>query len=595
MGFSYRSQALTTSHLERGLAFVVLAGKKLGLWNIYRHQDHREVGSARLPRVVLRPLSPRPPSLAPRLLALTGGALALGVSLFVARPTTASETKSGSSPSDGPKPEPSQRIYADAFLTWIYQTPTRELTPIGYIRGGDSVALRADGATPAGTRVKRGCGRGWYAVAPVGYVCLDHTASLGPTRYSESMQSLRATPGAYPFDYALSMGTPTYRRMPTPSEWERRERIFGEAKSRALPPHWRGHEELVSDLKPTSEAPFSFLDQGGSVSHAQETRLLRRDAPFGSMLAFRGAFESDGRQFLQSADGTILPTDRVRIFTRSKFKGIELSGGDARLPLGWPRKKTRLYTLKSTPACAIDGSGTKTQALVESDVPAGKLATKAAQLPQECLIPTESYGAPRQRLGLTGRAADVSGTRFFEIRTEGEGPSQWAPSRYLFIAEKQTLRAAEGTSMKWIHFSIGQGTLVTYEGETPTFATLASPGIGGVPAPGADPLSTRTTPVGTYRIQFKHRTDDMSPEQTEDRSFWIADVPHAMYFKQPFAIHVAYWHESFGEPMSGGCINVSPLDGERLFAFSDPPLPPDWYGVGASRALGYGTTLVIHR
>src|SRR5690606_32607400 len=117
-----------------------------------------------------------------------------------------------------------------------------------------------------------------------------------------------------------------------------------------------------------------------------------------------------------------------------------------------------------------------------------------------------------------------------------------------------------GTDIKWIHFSIGQGTLVTYEGSRPLFATLASPGIGGVPGPGADPLSTRTTPVGTYRIQFKHRTDDMSPEQTENRSYWIADVPYAMYFKQPFAIHVAYWHESFGEPMSGGCINVSPKD-----------------------------------
>src|SRR5690606_34122452 len=123
----------------------------------------------------------------------------------------------------------------------------------------------------------------------------------------------------------------------------------------------------------------------------------------------------------------------------------------------------------------------------------------------------------------------------------------------------------------------------------------ASPGIGGVPARGADPLSTRTTPVGTYRIQFKHWTDDMSPEQTEHRDFWIADVPFAMYFKQPFAIHVAYWHESFGEPMSGGCINVSPKDGARLFAFSVPPLPAGWYGVGASKTFGYGTTVVIDR
>jgi hypothetical protein len=87
----------------------------------------------------------------------------------------------------------------------------------------------------------------------------------------------------------------------------------------------------------------------------------------------------------------------------------------------------------------------------------------------------------------------------------------------------------------------------------------------------------------------------MSPEQTEDRSYWIADVPYAMYFKQPFAIHVAYWHESFGEPMSGGCINVSPRDGEYLLSFADPQLPEGGYGVAASSAFGAGTTVVIDR
>jgi hypothetical protein len=199
-------------------------------------------------------------------------------------------------------------------------------------------------------------------------------------------------------------------------------------------------------------------------------------------------------------------------------------------------------------------------------------------------------------LRLSGLAVDIAGTRFAQLSDKLEGQRHFIPTRYLFLAEGRERAALDaGSNAKWIHFTIGQGTLVTYRGRTPIFATLASPGIGGVPAPGADPLSTRTTPVGTYRIQFKHRSDDMSPEQTEDRSYWIADVPFAMYFKQPFAIHVAYWHETFGEPMSGGCINVSPKDGERLFGFADPPVPADWYGVGASKEFGFGTTIVIDR
>jgi lipoprotein-anchoring transpeptidase ErfK/SrfK len=169
----------------------------------------------------------------------------------------------------------------------------------------------------------------------------------------------------------------------------------------------------------------------------------------------------------------------------------------------------------------------------------------------------------------------------------------WLPRGDLFVAERRS--APSGTTERWLHFSIGSGTLVAYEGAEPVFATLASPGIGGNPRFNGNALADRTTPLGTHRLQFKHLTDDMSPEVGSARSFWIADVPFAMYFRAPFAIHVAYWHESFGEPMSGGCINVSPKDGLRLFNWTSPTLPRGWHGVGASKAFGAGTLLRIER
>jgi lipoprotein-anchoring transpeptidase ErfK/SrfK len=153
----------------------------------------------------------------------------------------------------------------------------------------------------------------------------------------------------------------------------------------------------------------------------------------------------------------------------------------------------------------------------------------------------------------------------------------------------------ESPAQKWIVFSITRGTLVAYVGTTPVFATLASPGVGGVPRPGRNPVKYSTTPLGTYLITFKHRNDDMSPDEGDDRKFWLADVPYAQYFAQPFAIHVAYWHEDFGEPMSAGCINVSPRDGQWLFDWTDPELPPGWSAVGVSPATGKGTRLVVTR
>jgi hypothetical protein len=44
-------------------------------------------------------------------------------------------------------------------------------------------------------------------------------------------------------------------------------------------------------------------------------------------------------------------------------------------------------------------------------------------------------------------------------------------------------------------------------------------------------------------------------------------------------VHATYWHEDFGERKSGGCVNLSPLDAARLFAWADPQLPDGWASV----------------
>jgi lipoprotein-anchoring transpeptidase ErfK/SrfK len=127
------------------------------------------------------------------------------------------------------------------------------------------------------------------------------------------------------------------------------------------------------------------------------------------------------------------------------------------------------------------------------------------------------------------------------------------------------------------------------------FATLVSPGAGGVPVRGKDPVKMSTTPLGTYRITFKHVASTMSPERGENRSFWIADVPYTQYFNAPFALHVAYWHEDFGKPMSAGCVNVSPRDGQHLFAWTEPVVPREWAGAGPTSLTGKGTFVVVTR
>ena len=81
-------------------------------------------------------------------------------------------------------------------------------------------------------------------------------------------------------------------------------------------------------------------------------------------------------------------------------------------------------------------------------------------------------------------------------------------------------------------------------------------------------------------------------EPGEPRKFWIADVPWTLYFKRPYAIHGAYWHEDFGERKSGGCVNLSLLDAKRVFDWADPPLPRGWGSV-QGYGMGGGTFVLV--
>ena len=44
------------------------------------------------------------------------------------------------------------------------------------------------------------------------------------------------------------------------------------------------------------------------------------------------------------------------------------------------------------------------------------------------------------------------------------------------------------------------------------------------------------------------------------------EVQYVQNFHGPHALHAAYWHDDWGEKKSGGCINLSPRDAQRLFA-----------------------------
>jgi hypothetical protein len=133
------------------------------------------------------------------------------------------------------------------------------------------------------------------------------------------------------------------------------------------------------------------------------------------------------------------------------------------------------------------------------------------------------------------------------------------------LDDKQPLAPPEGIAPgeRWVDVDLAAQTLVAYEGARPVYAALVSTGIG-------RPGSRLATPPGVHRIREKRWSADMDNiEHTGVRDrYSVEDVPYVQWFTPRAALHGAFWHRRFGHRNSHGCINLTPLDAQWLYAFT---------------------------
>lgn len=124
---------------------------------------------------------------------------------------------------------------------------------------------------------------------------------------------------------------------------------------------------------------------------------------------------------------------------------------------------------------------------------------------------------------------------------------------------------------KWLEVGIGEQRLWAYHGQTLIATTLISTGI-----------APNDTDLGMFRVRLKYPAQDMrgftdetgevigvgeAPEGTIP--YEVPDVPHVMYFNlEAEALHGAYWHDSFGQRMSHGCVNLPPAFAAWLYGWA---------------------------
>ncbi len=493
-----------------------------------------------------------------------------------------------------PRPPSPPSLGALASRVYVRARPEPDSPEVGVLALGAVVRLRR----PEPVSHER-CQGGWFAVEPEGYVCHDEFTTLDVDRHP-LLRAKRRHRGDFsrpsPFAWGKSLGTaPLYRRLPTVSEQRGSEpaleRHLERIREARAEPAQRHRSLLGVDLGGAGEPVPEFL-AGRSLSpwalvHTPgDERARYRTIPRRSTVAWTDEFTFEERSWVLTEDLLVVPKDRLVNLEPSPFVGVHLDASQP-LPLAFVRGRERpQFALRPQlegpppPRPSTSLVDEPLTALVEHAAYAVRLAAARSDAPLRFVATGESW----PRLGhvlLTGVELVEAGERYLETRG-----GSWIRAHDAAVVRRVEPRGIP-VGEKWIDVSIASGTLVAYAGEQPVFATLISPGANGYRRVDGQPAKW-TTPTGTFRIEWKHRSTTMSPDP--DRStYYLSEVPYTQFFHLPYALHAAYWHDRFGEPKSGGCVNLSVTDARWLFDWTEPRVPPGWHGVRSGGDRGAGT------
>lgn len=477
-------------------------------------------------------------------------------------------------PNDAPPParDDAPRIYSKRRHAWIFYEPSTSSGWTGFLGLGGSVKLKDTKARPGS-----GCAT-FYAVEPRGFVCLNEKTTLDPNdpEYRAVARFAPKLEQPFPHQYGESRGLPRYFVVPTEQQQLKKEYRLaehldvvramrdGSLTGEAVPKMMRGIDVTLAGQGQPPE--WSLLP----AKIAEERDYLKPQ----STVAWSEQFDANGRTWLITGDLALVPKDKVTPYPKSDFRGVALQG-DVRLPIAFIRGQDRTRFEKQP-----DGS-------IKQAGQWRRLSWFAVEYE-----PVEWEGK-QYVIGRDGRSLAL----LEDVTVASPSPaSPWGsyvegiPEARKAAEPAPRVTVAPGGRRTWLEVSVLGGWLIAYEDTRPVYATMIAPGRGGVPTRGKDPLETASTPTGTFRIDGKFKTATMANE-----AFVHSEVPFAQNFHGPHALHMAYWHDDWGQKKSAGCINLSPVDARWLFFWTEPAIPEGWHGMRSDKQAGPATVVWVHK
>lgn len=306
----------------------------------------------------------------------------------------------------------------------------------------------------------------------------------------------------------------------------------------------------------------------------------------------------DGALWYRSTYGDWIPASAVALLTPSELRGVELGRpGEPTHPTPSPRRgvvTATLLNVRARPGVRADNppvdrlrQGTAVQIFEQqtvdgapwyrigvdrwvhggyvrliqegapppgqpaaSGLPVGWVSASSLNVRQrpgtDASNPVVGQVSRNQRLDIL-ETRTVDGQRWHRI-----GEDRWVLGQWVAVATYKPRPAAIAADERWVGVNLSQQTAVAYEGDRPVYAAMVSTGAPGTP-----------TVQGIFRTWRRLPSGKMSGP-----GYYIEEVTWTCYFYSGYALHTAYWHDSFGRPHSHGCVNLSPYDAWWIYQWS---------------------------